>query len=108
MTLAKEKCQRIEAGTVPLSSWDIEQLAPEVPAWTIKDGALEREFQFQDFPEAMEFVGDVAELAQRQDHHPDIHILYNKVRLVFSTHKIGGLSRNDFIMAAKVDHMVGR
>ena len=108
MPLAKEKCQRVDAGTPPLSSWDVQQLAPEIPAWSIKEGALEREFQFHDFAEAMEFVADVADLAQRQDHHPDIHILYNRARLVFSTHKIGGLSRNDFIMAAKVDHMVGR
>jgi len=105
MTLAQERAGPVAAGTKPLSRPEAEKLAREVPAWTISHGAIEREFRFKDFAEAMEFVNEVAALAQKQDHHPEIHISYNKVRLELSTHKIGGLSRNDFIVAAHVDRL---
>lgn len=65
----------------------------------------QREFRFKDFGKAMEFVNEVAEVAEEQDHHPDICVFYNKVNLTLSTHKIGGLSRNDFILAAKIDEL---
>ena len=54
----------------------------------------------------MAFANKVAGIAQQEDHHPDILISYNKVRLILSTHKISGLSRNDFIVAAKIDRLV--
>ena len=106
MRLADEECETPQPGMQPLSREEAEELARQTPEWTLKEGALEREFTFEDFEEAMDFVNDVADVAQEQDHHPDISISYNKVGLEFSTHKIGGLSRNDFIMAAKVDQIV--
>ncbi len=68
-----------------------------------RDTEIKREFRFKDFRQAMEFVNSVAAIANEQDHHPDIFISYNKVQLTLSTHKIGGLSLNDFIVAAKID-----
>lgn len=106
MTLAEQKCVRCTEGAVPLSRMEAEELAKEIPSWILKDNAIEREFIFKDFRAAIDFVDKVAEIAEAEGHHPDISINYNKVLLKLWTHKIGGLSRNDFIMAAKVDRVV--
>jgi 4a-hydroxytetrahydrobiopterin dehydratase len=63
-------------------------------------------FRSKDFGETMQFVNRVAQVAQEEDHHPDIEISYNKVHLTLSTHSIGGLSRNDFIVAAKIERLL--
>ena len=78
----------------------------EISGWTLTLSSISREFQFKSFVEAMAFVNNIAALAQEQDHHPDIFISYKTVRLTFTTHRIGGLSQNDFIMAAKVDRLM--
>jgi 4a-hydroxytetrahydrobiopterin dehydratase len=104
-TLEKQKCEPCHTGTTPLSKEEAEALARQVPDWTLKEKAIEREFKLADFRQAIAFVNYVAELANQEDHHPDIHIYYNKVHLVLSTHKIGGLSKNDFILAAKIDRL---
>ena len=106
MGLADEKSHSIRAGEQPLSPEEAATLARDVPGWSLADGRIERELRFPDFEQAMAFVNKVAGIAQQEDHHPDILISYNKVRLVLSTHKIGGLSRNDFIVAAKIDRLV--
>ena len=67
---------------------------------------IERQFRFKDFREAIAFVNKVADLAESEGHHPDIFISWNKVRLTLTTHKIGGLSRNDFVLAAKIDELL--
>ena len=66
---------------------------------------LEKKFKFKDFVEAMKFVNKVAVLAEKEGHHPDITINWNRVTLQLSTHAIKGLSENDFIMAAKIDQL---
>jgi 4a-hydroxytetrahydrobiopterin dehydratase len=78
-------------------------MSEEVPNWTLKDTLITREFQFKDFLEAMVFVNKVADAAEGQQHHPEILVKYKKVRLTLTTDKIGGLSQNDFIMAARID-----
>ncbi|MDO8684964.1 MAG: 4a-hydroxytetrahydrobiopterin dehydratase [Armatimonadota bacterium] len=108
MELVEQKCEPCRAGTPALSREEAEELLEEVPMWTLKDDSIEREFRFNDFREAIGFVNKVAEIAEAEDHHPDIHIHYNKVRLELSTHKIGGLSNNDFILAAKIDKVAGK
>ena len=105
MGLAEQRCTACEGGAEPLDREQAAALACEVPAWTLKADAIERAFKFADFRAAMAFVNQVAGLAEEQSHHPDIHISYNKVRLELSTHKIGGLSTNDFILAAKIDRL---
>ncbi|HEY4479304.1 MAG TPA: 4a-hydroxytetrahydrobiopterin dehydratase, partial [Candidatus Paceibacterota bacterium] len=76
-----------------------------VPGWNLsEDGKkISKEFKFKDFIGAINFVERVADVAEMEDHHPDIHVYYNKVVLELWTHAIGGLSENDFIVAAKVD-----
>jgi 4a-hydroxytetrahydrobiopterin dehydratase len=103
MALSQQKCEPCRRDTPPLSRAAAAILVREIPDWTLQDDRIERLFAFTDFTEAMRFVTHVAGAAEEQGHHPDIHISYNKVRLVLTTHKIGGLSRNDFILAAKID-----
>jgi 4a-hydroxytetrahydrobiopterin dehydratase len=106
MGLAKQKCQPCQIGTPPLSSEEAEALARETPQWTLAGEKVERELEFADFRGAIDFVNNVAEVAEEQGHHPDICVHYNKVKLELSTHKIGGLSKNDFILASKIDRIV--
>jgi 4a-hydroxytetrahydrobiopterin dehydratase len=101
MQLLEKRCEPVPLGTPPLPPGEVRTLMEDLPGWTVKDNALEREFKFRHFREAMEFANKVATLAESEDHHPDIHIYYNRVKLILSTHRIGGLSYNDFIMAAK-------
>jgi 4a-hydroxytetrahydrobiopterin dehydratase len=92
----------------PLSEAAARELAVETPQWTIaeKGTRLVRSVELEDFKAAIEFVNRVADLAERQGHHPDIAIHWNKVELVLWTHKIGGLHENDFILAAKIDRLL--
>ena len=108
MTLAEQDCKPVQAGTVPLSHKETEELLREIPQWLLSEKSIQRESRFKDFRQAMDFVNNVASVANDQDHHPDIFISYNKVRLILTTHKIGGLSLNDFIMAAKIDLLTGQ
>jgi 4a-hydroxytetrahydrobiopterin dehydratase len=103
--LADSNCAPVDKSSHPITVEEARKLMEEVPGWEMKDSAITREFKYKNFSEAMRFVNRVADLAEGQDHHPDIHISYNKVRLDLSTHKIGGLSMNDFIMAAKVNRL---
>ncbi len=106
MTLREQKCEPCAAGTPPLTRAEAEGLVRETPKWALEEKAITRQFEFKDFRAAINFVSQVAEIAEEEGHHPDIFISWNKVRLTLSTHKIGGLSRNDFILAAKIDRLV--
>lgn len=82
---------------------------PQTPGWTSINNsmAIERQFRFKNFKEALEFVNIVGELAESEGHHPDINLHnWNTVTLTLSTHAIGGLSENDFILAAKVNEIL--
>jgi len=103
MKLADKACKPIQPDTAPLSHEETEELLREIPQWSLSGKSIQRESRFKDFRQAMNFVNNVASIANDQDHHPDIFISYNKVRLILLTHKIGGLSLNDFILAAKID-----
>jgi 4a-hydroxytetrahydrobiopterin dehydratase len=103
MKLAEMTCSPLKKGTAPLSHAEEEAMMPQISAWLLAEKELAREFRFKDFREAMAFVNRIAVIANEQDHHPDIGIFYNIVKITLSTHKIGGLSLNDFILAAKID-----
>jgi 4a-hydroxytetrahydrobiopterin dehydratase len=105
MKIVERKCVPCEGGTPPLTAEEITNYKSQIPNWQIsKDQkSISREFRFKDFKEAMSFINKVAELAEREGHHPDIHVSWNRVRLELSTHAIGGLSENDFILAAKIN-----
>jgi len=106
--LASRQCEPCRGGIPPLSEDEARKLAQETPNWTVtEDGKrLVRTVELEDFKAAMEFVNRVADVAEREGHHPDIAIHWNKVALVLWTHKIGGLHENDFILAAKIDRLL--
>ncbi|HDP35043.1 MAG TPA: 4a-hydroxytetrahydrobiopterin dehydratase [Candidatus Hydrogenedentes bacterium] len=105
MTLAQEKCEPCHVGGTPLAPDEAHALAARIPEWILSETKIERVFKCKDFREAMVFVNKVADMAEENDHHPDIHIDYGRVTLTLWTKKIGGLSRNDFVLAAKIDQM---
>ncbi len=88
-----------------MSQQEAQTFANDLPQWQLSDKHIERVYTFEGFRDAIAFVNRVADAAEQEDHHPDIHIDYNRVKLVLWTKKIGGLSRNDFILAAKCDSL---
>ena len=108
MNLAQKKCTPCEVKIPPLAEPALgEHLKMLKTAWDVIEGKkLQKKFAFKNFKEAMTFVNRVAEIAEAEGHHPDIHIKYNTVMLELWTHAIGGLSENDFILAAKIEDIV--
>ncbi len=102
MQLNEQKCEACRVGAPTLTTQEAESLLKEIPGWTLKEHSIEREYKFKDFPEAIGFINKVAEIANEEDHHPDIYNSYSTVKIELWTHKIGGLSKNDFIVAAKI------
>lgn len=103
--LVKKKCVPCEGNVPPLDEKHVAELKKEIsPEWKISENKkIYREFTFINFRHAIDFVNKIAELAEREGHHPDITIHYNKVELELMTHAIDGLSENDFILAAKIE-----
>lgn len=104
--LTDKKCVACEGGVPSLTEAEILIFKPQVPKWTVSSDAksILREFVFKDFKEALAFVDKVGAIAEEEGHHPDINLFqYKKVLVTLSTHAIGGLSENDFIVAAKID-----
>ncbi len=104
--LLKSTCEPCRGGIPPLEDPAIAELLREVPGWRVVevDGVkrLEREFRFDSFRAAVGFAVQAGMVAEREDHHPDLHVGWGKVRVEIWTHAISGLHRNDFILAAKV------
>lgn len=104
--LLKKICVSCEGkGIKPFSREDAQDYLDETPGWSLDADAkvISKQFKFKDFIGAINFVDSVAEIAEMEGHHPNIHVNYNKVLLELTTHAIGGLSDNDFIVAAKID-----
>ena len=89
-----------------LKAQDIKEWLKKLPEWELDKKHIERTFEFDDFTQAMEFVNGVAEIAEEEDHHPDMDIRYNKVRVALSTHSEGGLTEVDFEVAEKIGTLV--
>jgi 4a-hydroxytetrahydrobiopterin dehydratase len=106
--LAAKKCRGCEGGVPPLSADEVAQLLPQISSWrvTVNGQRLRREWRAKDFATALDFFRRVGEIAEAEDHHPDFHLVgYRNVAIELSTHAIGGLSENDFIIAAKIDRL---
>jgi 4a-hydroxytetrahydrobiopterin dehydratase len=105
-TLATKHCKPCEGGVPALTPDAVKRLLPEVPAWKLTtDGKrLRREWRAKDFEAALTFFHHVGQLAEAEQHHPDLHLTeYRNVAIEIWTHAVGGLSENDFILAAKID-----
>ena len=107
MSIADKKCQPCNSKTPPLSAKHAEKLLEELNAdWQIVEGHyLRREFRFKDFAIALKFVNRIGEIAESENHHPDIHLAWGRVVVKIWTHAIDALSENDFILAAKIDKL---
>jgi 4a-hydroxytetrahydrobiopterin dehydratase len=105
MDLATRHCIPCEAGTPPLSGPRLEEALRDAPGWEARAGStrIARRFELRDFVEAMRFVNGMAEVAEAEGHHPDFTVHYRRVDVELWTHAIGGLSENDFILAARLD-----
>ncbi|RSZ57256.1 4a-hydroxytetrahydrobiopterin dehydratase [Massilia atriviolacea] len=101
MTLLTQTCR---ANAAALDAGDIAALLPQVPAWTIADGKLQRSFAFRNYYDTMAFVNALAWISHHQDHHPELIVTYKECAVRYNTHSAGGaLSDNDFICAARAD-----
>ncbi len=105
MNLLQKKCAPCEGGTAPFSSSQINDYKSQLQGdWeVIDDKKISKQFKFKNFRESLDFVNKIAQIAEEEQHHPDIQINYNRVRIDLTTHAIKGLSMNDFIMAVKIE-----
>ncbi len=90
-----------------LSQAEIQEKLKALPGWELQGAAIQKEFAFKGFREALAFVNRVAEIAEAVDHHPDILIRYRRVLLTLSTHSAGGLTEKDFDLASRIEKMSG-
>lgn len=107
--LTKRRCAPCEGGVQPLSIEQSRSLLRELPQWRLSDDgeSIVRQLVLRNFVEALELCNQIGQLAEEEQHHPDLHVTgYRKLRVELTTHAIGGLSENDFILAAKIDRLI--
>lgn len=105
--LAKKECKPCDAGTASLKGDALKQMKNRLNGgWRVlEEQRLEKEFKFPDFGQALKFVNRVGDVAEKQNHHPDIYFTWGRARIQIWTHSINGLSENDFVLAAKIDDL---
>ena len=106
--LSQKKCQPCEGIGQSLSRGQAEEYLRQITGWQLNSDAksIFRDFNMKNFMVAIAFINKIAEIAESENHHPDIHLVsYRKLRVELSTHALGGLSENDFIVAAKINHL---
>lgn len=104
MELSQMSCVPCSGGVPPMERPRIEQMLTKLQGWdVVEDHHLTKSFHFPDFKAALDFVNRVGAVAEQQGHHPDLHLSWGKVQVDIWTHKAGGLTDSDFILAAKCD-----
>lgn len=106
--LAARKCRPCEGGVEPLPLVAAKTLLADVKGWELVEGkAIRKTVTCKDFLDAVALIQRIAPIAEHEDHHPDLHLTgYRRLTIELSTHAIGGLSENDFILAAKLDQVL--
>lgn len=104
-TLAAQACAPCKGEAGKLSAAEIAAHLKELPQWTQQDGTITRKFTFKNFVQALAFVNVLGDIAEAEGHHPDLTLGWGYVGVTLTTHDCGGLSRNDVIMAAKIDQV---
>jgi 4a-hydroxytetrahydrobiopterin dehydratase len=102
-TLRRKSCKPLPAGTPPLTPAEVNAGLARLEGWEFRDGAICKRFSFTDFSATMAFVNKLAQIAAREDHHPEMLVDFASCRVAYSTHSVGGISENDFICAAKIE-----
>jgi len=97
--LSCRSCKTVE----PLQEGMVKEMLEKIGGWSVEGKKIKKSFEFESFSGSMIFLNRVAEIAEQEGHHPDISLSYNRVNLELWTHSVGGLSENDFILAAKID-----
>ena len=108
MDLANQKCVPCESGAPILKGDELKSLMSQIEGWELYDAEskIKKDYEFENFAKAIEFINKVGQIAEEQGHHPNLYLHdYKKVRVELWTHKINGLHKNDFILAAKVDNI---
>lgn len=109
--LANESCEACRADAPKLTAEELAYLLPQIPEWTLLDDngvqKLARQFSFKNFAEAMAFASRVGELAEENNHHPVLTVEWGEAEVVWWTHKIDGLHKNDLVLVAKTDALYG-
>jgi 4a-hydroxytetrahydrobiopterin dehydratase len=106
MSLSDQHCIPCRGGVPPLKGEELEKMKSQVSGWQVVDGHhLIKGYAFPDFVTALAFVNRAGEIAEREGHHPDLYLAWGKVEVKIWTHKIDGLTGNDFILAAKIDRV---
>ena len=108
MALKEKKCKPCEGGVDPLMSREISRYQEELKTkWDVIESKskIRQTYKFKNFREALDFANRVGEIAEEEGHHPDLHVYFGRVVVDLTTHAIGGLSENDFIMASKIEDL---
>jgi 4a-hydroxytetrahydrobiopterin dehydratase len=105
MDFTTKKCVPCEGGVPKMTPAEVEQALRSLDGWDAREAStqIHKHYRFKDFKHAMRFVNGLADLAEGEGHHPDFTVHYSAVDVTLWTHAIGGLSENDFIVAAKLD-----
>jgi 4a-hydroxytetrahydrobiopterin dehydratase len=104
--LAQKHCVPCEGGVPALTNEEITPLLSQLDGWNVVGGKrLAKTYTFPDFVQALAFVNRAGEVAEAEGHHPDLYLTWGKVGVELTTHAIGGLTENDFILAAKLDEV---
>ena len=103
--LVRQKCKPCEGGVDQITETQVTLMLNGLEGWTHVDAQITKTYKFKDHHQTLAFVNAVAWVSHREDHHPDVAIGYNTTTVTYTTHAISGLSENDFICAAKLDHL---
>jgi 4a-hydroxytetrahydrobiopterin dehydratase len=102
--LADRNCEPCAGGTALLDADAVARCLSGIEGWRVEDGKrLRKRYDFADFTTALAFVNRIGEVAESEGHHPDLELGWGRVAIEMWTHDAGGLTENDFIMAAKID-----
>ena len=107
VNLSQKHCVPCEGGMQPMTEMEATAMLTHVQGWTLASDAkkITKQFKFKDFVAAMDFANKITPVAETEGHHPDLSISWGKVFVELTTHAVKGLSENDFILAAKIDHI---
>ena len=101
--LTNKSCKPCEGGVPPLDAAEVSAMLKQLDGWTVAGNTINKTYSFKNYYQTMAFVNATAWISNRENHHPDLAVGYNRCRVDYTTHAINGLSENDFICAAKVD-----